>query len=285
MTRRILQPAAIVAALVWPVLAAAAPPEGPWLADRGPGVWTSIFGTYVRSHELLVSPFVEGYWDDNFEYKPEELGYGLDQDFTGRYRAVEGLMFFSYGFNDRLAIELEAAAIHASLEKAANDPSAMPAKLEESGPGDWQVELDWRVAFETATRPEVFTFFELTPPSNINQPLIGTPGWEYRVGVGLIRGYRWGTVSARVSGAYAQDEGVFELGDYAVEYLKRVSQRWRVYGGVEGEQDEVELIGEAQWIASERWYLRLNLAYGLTAKATDWGPDVGVVFRFPGGGR
>ena len=28
-----------------------------------------------------------------------------------------------------------------------------------------------------------------------------------------------------------------------------------------------------------------NLAYGLSNKATDWGPDMGVVFRFPQHGR
>jgi hypothetical protein len=80
---------------------------------------------------------------------------------------------------------------------------------------------------------------------------------------------------------YSAEDGSFDTGEWAVEYLKRVSPAWSVYSGVEGEQDEVELIGETQWHFSPRAYLRMNLAYGLTSKATDWGPDVGVVFRFP----
>jgi hypothetical protein len=62
---------------------------------------------------------------------------------------------------------------------------------------------------------------------------------------------------------------------------KRVSPALVALGGVEGEQDEIELIGETQWHFSPNATLRLNLAYGLSDKATDWGPDVGVVFHFP----
>jgi hypothetical protein len=256
------------------------PTDARWLADRGTGMWTSIFATYVRPGELLVMPFVEYYLDDNFEYKPEELGYGLEQDFRGRYRATEGLLFLGYGLSDRLAIELEAAWISARLDKAADDPSSQPARLEESGQGDWQVELNWRALEETATRPEVFAYLEVTPPSHRSAPLIATPDWEYKLGAGLIRGLPWGTVHARAALTYALEDGTTEPGEYAVEWVKRLSPRWRAYAGIEGDQDEVELIGELQWHFSPRAYLRLNNAYGLTSKATDWGPDVGVVFSF-----
>jgi hypothetical protein len=121
----------------------------PWLSDRGTGVRTSIFGTYVRSGELLVSPFLEYYIDNDLEYKLAELGYGLDQDFRGRFRASEGLIFLTYGVSDRLAIEFEAAVISAKLDKAPNDPSTMPQRIEESGQGDWQMQLDWRMLHET----------------------------------------------------------------------------------------------------------------------------------------
>ena len=36
-------------------------------------------------------------------------------------------------------------------------------------------------------------------------------------------------------------------GEYAVEYLKRISRAFRVYLGIEGNQDEVEFITEVQW--------------------------------------
>ncbi|MEK7727606.1 MAG: hypothetical protein AAB354_04290, partial [candidate division KSB1 bacterium] len=109
--------------------------------DRGPGIRTSIFGTYVRRGELLVSPFFEHYRNNDFEYKPAELGFGLEEDYRGRFRANEGLLFVSYGLTDWLAIELEAAVIKASLYKSPFDPSTMPAKLTESGLGDRQIQF------------------------------------------------------------------------------------------------------------------------------------------------
>ena len=59
--------------------------------DRGTGIPTSMFGTYVQPRELLVYPFFEYYRDANAEYSPNELGYGLDQDYRGRYWANERL--------------------------------------------------------------------------------------------------------------------------------------------------------------------------------------------------
>ncbi len=47
-----------------------------YLQDRGSGIPTSMFGTYVRPGELLVYPFIEFYMDSDAEYSPDELGYG-----------------------------------------------------------------------------------------------------------------------------------------------------------------------------------------------------------------
>ncbi|MGH2611388.1 MAG: hypothetical protein ACRDHF_20110, partial [Tepidiformaceae bacterium] len=107
-----------------------------YLRDRGTGLPTSMFGTFIQRGHVLLYPFFEYYHDDDFEYKPAELGYGLDQDFRGKYRASEGLIFVGYGLTDWLAIEFEAAVITATLEKSPSDTSATPAKIEESGLGD-----------------------------------------------------------------------------------------------------------------------------------------------------
>src|SRR6185436_9140222 len=107
-----------------------------YLRDRGPGVATSMFATYVRRGEWLIYPFFEHYRDRNFEYKPEELGAVGDEDFRGRYRASESLFFIAHGLTDNLAFEIEAAMIRASLEKSSADTSTLPRRLEESGLGD-----------------------------------------------------------------------------------------------------------------------------------------------------
>jgi hypothetical protein len=85
--------------------------------DRGSGVATSMFGTYVNKGELLVYPFFEWYYDHNFEYKPNEFGVTGDADYRGRYTASEGLIFLGYGISDNVAIEIEAAVINAELRK------------------------------------------------------------------------------------------------------------------------------------------------------------------------
>jgi hypothetical protein len=251
-----------------------------YLRDRGNAIPTSMFGTFVAPGELLVYPFFE-YTTQNLEYKPAEMGYSLDQDFRGRYRETETQLFLAYAVSERLAFELEGAFnTTATLHKAANDTSALPSKLRESGLGDVQAEARWRWALENASRPEIFGYLETDFPFQRNRKLIGTQDWEFKLGTGLIKGFGLGTVSIRAAAEYHRDERVFEFGEYAVEYMRRLSSSWFVYGGVEGSQDEVELITEAQWRLGRRSVLKLNSAVGLTSKAPRWAPEIGLLLSF-----
>jgi hypothetical protein len=251
-----------------------------FLSDRGVGIPTSMFGTYVERGELLVYPFFEHYRDKDAEYSPQELGFDNPNDFRGRYRASEGLIFLGYGLTENLALELEAAVIDATQDKASDDPSTMPASLSESGLGDVQTQFDFRWLRETESRPEAFSYLEVVYPLNKDKVLIGTSDWEFKFGTGVVKGFGWGTLTGRVAGEYSRAEKKAELGEMAVEYLKRLSPSWRAYLGVEGTQDEVELITEMQWHLSRRAFVKLNSAFGLTSKATDWAPEIGVMFRF-----
>jgi hypothetical protein len=249
-------------------------------ADRGPGQPTSMFGTYIEAGELLVYPFFEYYLDHDAEYSPNELGYGLDRDFRGRYRAAEGLLFLGYGISQRLAVELEAAVITARQEKSPDDPSTMPARVKESGLGDVEGQLRWRWGRETARRPEIFSYFETVFPFQRDRRLIGTRDWEFKLGTGIVRGFSWGTATVRAAAAYDAEEESLALGEYAVEYLKRISPGLRAFAAVEGSEDEVELITEAQVFLGPNLILKLNHAVGVTSKATDWAPEVGLMFSF-----
>ena len=180
-----------------------------------------------------------------------------------------------------MAIELEGAVIKASFDKSASDPSALPAQIEESGLGDVEGQIRWRWRKENERRPELFSYFEAVVPHNRDKLLIGTPGWELKLGTGLIRGFRWGTLTARAAVEYSSaSSSHFDLGEYAVEYLKRVSPSFRFYVGFEGTQDEISLITEAQWHVSRSVFVRFNNGLGLTSKATDWTPELGIVFTF-----
>jgi hypothetical protein len=110
--------------------------------------------------------------------------------------------------------------------------------------------------------------------------LIGTQAWELKFGTGLVRGFSWGTATLRAAVEYDDGEKKLGLGEYAVEYLRRVSPSVLLFAGAEGSDDEVEVITEVQLSLSRNLVLKLNNAFGATDKATDWAPEVGLIFRF-----
>src|SRR5262249_50020390 len=81
-----------------------APPQPPYLYDRGTGIATSQFGTYVRSKEWLVYVFYEYTRTSQFEYKPSELGFSGGEDFLGELREHEKLLYLAHGISDRMMI-------------------------------------------------------------------------------------------------------------------------------------------------------------------------------------
>jgi len=133
---------------------------------------------------------------------------------------------------------------------------------------------------ETYDRPALYSFFEVELPFQDRNVLIGARDVELAGGIGFIRGYSWGTLNGRMSIAYDGEEDKFELGEYAIEYLKRLNDRWRLVATLEGEDDEIALIGEAQLTLRPGVILKLNSGFGLTEKAVDFAPEIGVLFTF-----
>ncbi len=73
----------------------------------------------------------------------------------------------------------------------------------------------------------------------------------------------------------------FDAGEYAIEYLRRLSPAWRVVAAIEGNQvDEISVITELQWRPSRHMTFKFNHALGVTTNATDFAPEVGVMFSF-----
>lgn len=250
-----------------------------FLRDRGTGIQTSLFGTYVRKGELLVYPFYEYETNNAEEYHPSELGFAGGEDFLGSLKTHELDLFLGYGLSDRIALELEAQLYtRADFGKAPNDPSAVPARLRESGVGEVESQLRYRWARETTSRPELFSFLEVAYPLQRNKVLIGVHDWEGELGFGAIKGFSWGTLSARYSLAY--EDGGLQGGEYALEYLKRLSPRWRVVLALEGEGEDLSLITEAQLFLSPRVFLKLNSGFGLSQKVPDFAPELGVMMSF-----
>jgi hypothetical protein len=252
-----------------------------YLYDRGDGIPTSLFGTYVRNKELLVYTFYEYTRDTTSEYKPSDMGFTGTGDFFGKLTQHEYLLFLAYGFTDSLALEFESALYtNATLEKSSRDTSNMPRRLREDGLGDTEINLRYRFLKENEIRPEGVFFFKTVFPLQEDKKLIGAQDWELSPGLLVVKGTPWGTLTGKVAMAYTSGEGKFEFGEYGVEYLKRLSPNWRVVLAFEGEQDEQQIIGEVQYALNKNVMFKLNSGFGITKKAPDFTPEVGVLFSF-----
>ena len=252
-----------------------------YLADRGRGVPTSLFGTYIEEGEFVVYPMYEYYSDKDEEYQPNEFGINDGTDYFAETTENEFLIFLGYGLTEDIILEFE-AAVYTSKEfdRDSDDLSGTPDKIEESGLGDVEGQVRWRWNRETESKPEYFSFFEYVLPLQDNKQIIGTQDWEFVFGFGAIKGLTWGNLTGRLSAAWDDGERKLEMSEYAIEYLNRLSPSWAVVAAVEGEDDEVSFIGETQHALSDSATLKLNLGVGVTDKATDIAPEVGVLFRF-----
>ena len=255
------------------------PPLPYYLQDRGTGMSTSLFGTYVREGELLVYPFYENEKTSNEEYHGSELGFTGNTDYLGELTTHEFDLYLGYGLTDRLALELEGQLYTtANFKKAPEDTSTVPAQIKESGIGEIESQLRYRWTKESERLPEFFNYLEIAYPLQKNDVLIGVQDWEGELGFGAIKGFRWGTLTARMSLAYA--DGGLDGGEFALEYLKRLSPRWRVVMAFEGEGEDLSFITEAQWFFSRTAFLKLNSGFGLTQKVPDVAPEIGIMMRF-----
>ena len=268
------------------VLVCVASPTMLWAqGDRGNGIRTSMVETYVEPHQLLVYPFGAYTWDHNFEYQPSIFGIPRDQDFRGQFRSTEAALFLAYGVTDWLALELEGSLISADFDKAPADTFGTPATLHESGLSDVGGALRLRLARERGSRPEFFGSVEVVPAQHEQLVLIGEPQWDVKGEVGAVRQYRWGTMTFRTTIEYNHGDQAWELGETSLEYLRRLSPKWRVLLGVEGGEggapDDYGLIAAAHWRIARGLDLKIFNAVGLMSKATDWETQVGLLWTLP----
>lgn len=255
-----------------------------YLKDRGTGIATSMFGTYVGDKEFLVFPFFAYSRDKDFEYQPDVFGVGPNEDYRGHYSQTAGQLFFAHGFYDWLALELELAYVRARFEKSAKDTFPTPAKKTESGIADFEGQLRVRFLKESTRHPEIFGFAEIVPRSNKSKILIGEPNTDIKPGLGFIKGSPWGTLTFRTTIEYTREDKQLDLGETSFEYLKKLSPAVTAYAIFEGGEtaaiDEWELITGVHWRITEYAWLKLDNAFGISSKATDWSPQLGILFNF-----
>jgi len=201
--------------------------------------------------------------------------------FRAKKEEHEFLIFASYAFTDSLMIELESALYtYASQSRASGDTSGMPRTFSESGVGDTEGQIRYRWFEETEVRPELLSYVGVVFPLQRNKKLIGTQDWEFSAGVNITKGFPFGTFMVKIGAFYSTGEGKLELGEYGIEYVKRLSDQWRLVVAVEGDQDEVQAILEVQYQVRPNITIKLNSGFGLTSKAPEFAPEIGVLFSF-----
>ena len=269
--------------LAWPARSSAADPvASAYLRDRGGGLSTSMYGTYVRPGQGLLYAYYATSRDHDMEYEASRFGHQAAETFSGKYRDSAGQLFAAYGLASHLAVELEGAYRTATFEKSPRDDSGTPAKLTERGMSDLEGQLRVLLSREGIGRPEIFGFLEITAPSHKREVLIGDSEWDVKPGLGLIKGFSWGTLTFRTSGEYTREDHAVNFGETSIEYLRRLSSAGQLFlaieGGEGGGPDEWILVTGGQARLAPHLALKLDNELGLFPKAPDWGVQAGLLF-------
>lgn len=252
-----------------------------YLQDRGTGIPTSMFSTFIKKNELILYPYYEVYFDKHRMYKPSDLGFADDNEYQSpKFRGHEGLFFVAYGITEGFALQYEATVVTETIYKAKNDHSTMPSKFNEGGLGSMEFQLRYRLQKESIKKPEIFGYNEIILPLQKNRKLIGTQHLELSQGIGFIKGFKWGTMTVRASSIYDGGEKKISVFEYGLEYMKQVSRLLRVSGILEGSTGDFTFVADFQFHVTPYLYIRLNNAFGITRNASDHAPEVGFLFHF-----
>jgi hypothetical protein len=148
--------------------------------------------------------------------------------------------------------------------------------------------VTWRVLMENDHRPEVFVFLGTLFPHDRQKYLIGTSGLRLLPGIGIVRGFHWGTLAARAGLEYDfGSDSPFDWGKWSLEYLRRVSRAWRISVGLDGQIgggnnfDELWLVTGVQWEMLPHVALKLSNSLGLGTRSSGWSPEIGVMINLP----
>ena len=255
------------------------------LHDRGRGVRTSEFQTYIERGQFFLLPSVSYVRDHNLEYSPLDWGYGTQVDLRGTFHSSQAGLFLAYGVTDWLAVELEGSYLSAHFERSPSDTTATPSTINNSGVADFAGQVRVRFAQERGWRPEIWGALEVIPRAQRRQILIGDKLTDVKGEIGLTRGYRFGTMTLRTTIEYNHGDHHWDLGETSIEYLRRLSPAWRIMlaieGGEGGAPDEFVFVTAAQWRVARSAYIKFANGYGFMSKSTDWEPQLGVLLVLP----
>jgi len=257
----------------------------PALRDRGPGIRMSEFQTYIERGQFFIMPSASYIKDHNLEYNPVDWGFGDQTALRGTFHGSSGQLLLAYGVNDWLALEAEASYMDQHFERSPQDTGNTPPQIHESGIGDFAFQARLRFVKERGSRPEIWGSLEFIPESNKDKVLIGDTPTDLQAEIGFTRGFGFGTMTFRTTIEYTHIDKAWDFGETSIEYLRRLSETWRVMVGLEGGEgggpDEFVAVTSFQARLASRAVLNFGNSIGFFSKSTDWEPYVGLRFELP----
>ena len=150
------------------------------------------------------------------------------------------LLFLAYGLSDRLTTQ-----INDSLwQRQSLTPTPRRQDRESLQP---VFSLHWRGDhFEAPQRADLMGYLATVVPAEQLPLAADCDDCEFTMAMGMIWGYRWSTLSGRLSG----ESGSHELGrapNYGFSFMHRASPKWRYLLAVGRDDEAVDLLGSAQW--------------------------------------
>ncbi len=254
-------------------------------ADRGTGIPASLFGTYIEQGRLMLYRSSKYLRDADHQYQPTEFGAGPDVDIRARLRSWSAQLWVGYGVTNWLAVEMEAAYVHARLDRAPGDtfPTGLP--REESGIADIEGQFRTRLRTESRRTPELFAYAEVVIPTQTRSVLVGEPDFDIKPGIGFVKGTGVGTVQGRLGLEYNHRESKLDFGEVSLEWIRRFSPAVRTHiileGGETGALAIWEQIPGILVTLTRRESLKFDSQIGLSSKSPDWVLQGGLMIAFP----
>lgn len=168
------------------------------------------------------------------------------QEFSTRLSDQDTLLFLSYGISAGLAAEIDAATWQNPVF------GGLTAATRQSFATLWHVHR----YEERVLRTDLVPYFETVLPAEQRFGAQACDDCEFTLSMGLVWGYRWSTLSGRMSADTASIKRDVPP-EYGFRFLHQASPRWRYVLALDHDSDTLDVVGEAMWQIRPDAYLSL----------------------------
>lgn len=225
----------------------------------------------------------QSYWDGcmSRSQADQHPAFALQapREYTAGLTDQDVLLFMTYGLGNRLAADINTAVWH--------KPSFGPTRhrlLTDRRLPQQTFALQWHTDRFQDRRNRADLMGYLETVLAVDQPLASSSchDCEFTLALGMVWGYRWSTISGRVSTDAASSDAAEtdHSPSYGFQFLHDASPRWRYVLAVGHEKDTLDVIGEAQWRIRPDAYVSLTTGFSDLDSSAASNSDLKLHFSF-----